>query len=106
MWDNRGNKRNESAPDFRCRSRACNGVIWPTRVVAAAPVAISRGTETVANAPLTTSGSLRRYLDITEFVLRHVRTLYGSAGLTCDPDQIVAIAETLFSAESAAKRNE
>jgi hypothetical protein len=31
MWDNRASKRNPKAPDFKCRSRACDGVIWPPR---------------------------------------------------------------------------
>src|SRR5438105_11606394 len=29
MWDNRANKQNPKAPDFRCRNRSCDGVIWP-----------------------------------------------------------------------------
>jgi hypothetical protein len=29
MWDNRLSKRNPKAPDFKCRSRSCDGVIWP-----------------------------------------------------------------------------
>jgi hypothetical protein len=31
MWDNRASKRNPKAPDYKCRSRSCDGVIWPTR---------------------------------------------------------------------------
>ena len=31
MWDNRLTKRNPRAPDFKCRDRACDGVIWPAR---------------------------------------------------------------------------
>jgi hypothetical protein len=31
MWDNRIGKRNPKAPDFKCRSRSCDGVIWPAR---------------------------------------------------------------------------
>jgi hypothetical protein len=31
MWDNRLSKRNPKAPDYKCRSRSCDGVIWPTR---------------------------------------------------------------------------
>jgi Rad52/22 family double-strand break repair protein len=30
-WDNRATKRNPRAPDFKCRDRACDGVIWPER---------------------------------------------------------------------------
>src|SRR5947208_1700535 len=29
MWDNRENKHNPKAPDFRCRNRSCDGVLWP-----------------------------------------------------------------------------
>jgi hypothetical protein len=28
-WDNRQTKRNPRAPDYRCRDRSCDGVIWP-----------------------------------------------------------------------------
>jgi hypothetical protein len=31
MWDNRLTKRNPKAPDFKCRDRNCEGVIWPAR---------------------------------------------------------------------------
>jgi hypothetical protein len=39
MWDNRLNKSNPRAPDFKCRNRSCDGVIWPkrSRVHPAAP---------------------------------------------------------------------
>jgi hypothetical protein len=33
MWDNRISKRNPKAPDFKCRSRSCDGVVWPARAV-------------------------------------------------------------------------
>jgi hypothetical protein len=31
MWDNRSTKRNPRAPDYKCRDRACDGVIWPPK---------------------------------------------------------------------------
>jgi len=31
MWDNRLSKRNPKAPDFKCRNRSCDGVIWPPK---------------------------------------------------------------------------
>jgi hypothetical protein len=31
MWDNRLGKRNPKAPDFKCRDRSCDGVIWPPK---------------------------------------------------------------------------
>jgi hypothetical protein len=37
VWDNRATKRNPKAPDFKCRDRSCDGVIWPARPAAATP---------------------------------------------------------------------
>lgn len=31
MWDNRNKKTNPKAPDFKCKDKACDGVIWPAR---------------------------------------------------------------------------
>ncbi|HEY9515660.1 MAG TPA: Rad52/Rad22 family DNA repair protein [Gemmatimonadaceae bacterium] len=31
MWDNRLGKRNPKAPDFKCRDRDCDGVVWPAK---------------------------------------------------------------------------
>ena len=31
MWDNRATKRNPKAPDFKCRDKSCDGVIWPEK---------------------------------------------------------------------------
>jgi hypothetical protein len=31
MWDNRPGKKNPKAPDFKCKDRECDGVIWPPR---------------------------------------------------------------------------
>ena len=31
MWDNRLGKRNPKSPDFKCRDRSCDGVIWPPK---------------------------------------------------------------------------
>src|SRR5829696_3152726 len=36
MWDNREGKRNPKAPDYKCKDRECDGVIWPPRATAAA----------------------------------------------------------------------
>ncbi|GAC1655635.1 MAG: hypothetical protein NVS4B3_20520 [Gemmatimonadaceae bacterium] len=37
MWDNRSTKRNPKAPDYKCRDRSCDGVIWPGGGGATAP---------------------------------------------------------------------
>ena len=31
MWDNRLTKRNPKTPDYKCRDRNCDGVVWPVR---------------------------------------------------------------------------
>jgi sRNA-binding protein len=36
MWDNRLTKRNPKAPDFKCRDRSCDGVVWHLRTGARA----------------------------------------------------------------------
>lgn len=36
LWDNRISKRNPRAPDWKCRSRSCDGVIWPAKTGAQA----------------------------------------------------------------------
>jgi hypothetical protein len=38
MWDNRLTKRNPKAPDYKCRDRSCDGVIWPPKSPKAEPV--------------------------------------------------------------------
>ena len=37
MWDNRADKKNPKAPDFKCRDKSCDGVIWPPRGRQASP---------------------------------------------------------------------
>jgi hypothetical protein len=37
MWDNRLTKRNPKAPDYKCRDRSCDGVIWPPKGEKAEP---------------------------------------------------------------------
>jgi hypothetical protein len=51
MWDNRAGKRNPKAPDFKCKDRECDGVIWPPRnagPAAATPAAGAPATGSVA----------------------------------------------------------
>ena len=31
MWDNRLSKRSPKAPDYKCRDRSCDGLIWPAK---------------------------------------------------------------------------
>ena len=51
MWDNRAGKRNPKAPDFKCKDRECDGVIWPPRgaaSTAATPAASAPAAAAVA----------------------------------------------------------
>src|SRR4051794_38621695 len=50
MWDNRLSKRNPKAPDYKCRSRSCDGVIWPARTAAAANAEGAEPVESVVDA--------------------------------------------------------
>jgi hypothetical protein len=50
MWDNRLSKRNPKAPDYKCRDRSCDGVIWPPRPAGAAATGRSPASETPAGA--------------------------------------------------------
>lgn len=50
MWDNRENKRNPRAPDFKCKDRNCDGVIWPPREGRAAVAPAAKSTPVVPGA--------------------------------------------------------
>lgn len=43
MWDNRVGKRNPRAPDFKCKDKECDGVIWPPRDAATPSPATTPG---------------------------------------------------------------
>ena len=110
MWDNRTSKRNPRAPDYKCRNRACDGVLWPgqrgrsaipalpaPRLAAVPEDEPDRGD----NADAQRLPPLRRkYLDLTDFVIHFVRPKYEENELECRPDTIAAIAATLYIAET------
>ena len=53
MWDNREGKRNPKAPDYKCKDRECDGVIWPPRATATA----TRGAAPTAAAPTSSTAT-------------------------------------------------
>jgi hypothetical protein len=53
MWDNRLSKRNPKAPDYKCRDRSCDGVVWPQR---GAPTAPAEGLAVTPTSENTQSG--------------------------------------------------
>jgi hypothetical protein len=48
MWDNRLTKRNPKAPDYKCRNRSCDGVIWPAKTEGKAESAADGSAEEAA----------------------------------------------------------
>ena len=111
MWDNRQSKRNPKAPDFKCRNRSCDGVLWPGQYRNTIPVtqpprlavvaSDERSNGSTADASSVELPTLRqKYLDVTDFVLNSVRPKYEARGLECDPDTVAAIAATLYIAET------
>ena len=51
MWDNRVGKRNPKAPDFKCKDRECDGVVWPPRNAAATAAAPAGATAATPATP-------------------------------------------------------
>lgn len=128
MWDNRATKRNPKAPDFKCRDRSCDGVLWPGQHKAAVPILTPRAHLDAApsaphEAPNGDNGAgqgsahpsdsggatpqrqaLRAcYLDVTDFVLSQVRPKYEDAGVPCMDATVAAIVATLFIATCRAE---
>jgi hypothetical protein len=111
MWDNRASKRNPKAPDFKCRDRTCDGVLWPGQhralfqAVEPPRIAAVQDVEKPKDKPATETSSgdesLRsRYLNLTDFVIDSVRPKYEERGLQCGPDTVAAITATLYIAET------
>jgi hypothetical protein len=110
MWDNRASKRNPRAPDFKCRDRSCDGVLWPGQHNAAKPIMELRSQQSDEAAPVEeVSNSTEQstkvkartrlqvcYLALTDFVLTDVRPKYQEAGVPCTDTTVAAIAATLF----------
>ena len=109
MWDNRASKRSPKAPDFKCRDRSCDGVLWPGQHKAATPIMQvhthhnDEGTPTESSSPdayapkIGTRTKLQEcYLGLTDFVLTDVRPKYQEAGVPCTDATVAAIAATLF----------
>jgi hypothetical protein len=111
MWDNRASKRNPRAPDFKCRNRSCDGVLWPgdnrRPFPAIAPLQLaairadSEPSNDCEDATVTIVSNLRRkYLELTDFALDSVRPKYEQRGLECGSDTVAAIVATLYIAET------
>lgn len=60
MWDNKLTKRNPKAPDYKCRDRSCDGVIWPERKGVADSAEDTEATSADAAEPMTESEARAR----------------------------------------------
>jgi len=110
MWDNRASKRNPKAPDFKCRDRACDGVLWPgqnrSTIPAVQPRQWAERQEPAAAAAEEEQGGppvtplRQKYLDLTDFVLGAVKPRYEAHGIDCSDGALAAMAATLFIAET------
>jgi hypothetical protein len=111
MFDNRFNKRNPKAPDFKCKNRACDGVIWPPRQsrqqAAPAPKAIGPefgnlpGVPMEAEQPAEEPGKerLRRIFNLQDQCFAHALQLAvqaEKAGVPCTLDGVSALTAQAF----------
>ena len=67
MWDNRLSKRNPKAPDFKCRDRSCDGVIWPARPAAATSPLAAKSADAAASGDTLDASPLGMSLDDIPF---------------------------------------
>lgn len=113
MWDNRETKTNPKAPDFKCKDKNCDGVVWPPKKKAppkteprnAGPLLPNESeddphlqTQAATKQQGPTVDQLQRcYLDCLRWSLDHVAPMLAKApnvGIT--PEAIIAAAATLY----------
>lgn len=113
MWDNRVGKRNPRAPDFRCRDRSCDGVIWPPKDGNPAPAAkpalafdetdaeeraeLAKATTPAPNhIGLATAQAVDDYNEILELVLQTTVPRLMKADIGVSPESINATVATIL----------
>jgi len=108
MWDNRSRKHNAKAPDFRCKTASCQGVIWPHRasrtpsigptpVAAIVPqVAAAIASRQASDNDAPADPTVTLYRDCAIAVLKRVRPLAVQAGVTLGDQALAAMIATLF----------
>lgn len=121
MWDNRIGKRNPKSPDFKCRDRGCDGVVWkapkeigvagasalktpaarePTGakpVSAAAPRSAAPASDSRIPEP---SSLCATYLACLDFAIQHVAPRLTAAGVTVSAENLLNSATTCFIAKT------
>jgi hypothetical protein len=58
MWDNREGKKNPKAPDFKCKSKACDGAIWQDAATTPAPQPEPAPSQTTFHEPESPAGPM------------------------------------------------
>jgi hypothetical protein len=95
MWDNRGKKTNPKAPDFKCKNKSCDGVIWPQKkqtdaVAGSIPPAASAPKKSIA----------QMYIESTDFVLATIVPKYEAKEIGMTPEAIASCVATIFIART------
>lgn len=112
MFDNRLTKRNPKAPDFKCKDRSCDGVVWPPKNGVPQPTSKPVATERGDKSPYSVGGPIPG-IDGTP-ALDRLFALYGvclaeaiqqaqkldRADFGSSPETITSMAATMFIAAS------
>jgi len=86
MWDNRVGKRNPRAPDFKCKDRECDGVVWPPRdanapaAAEAQPVAAGMPSCPICGGPMWDDRLSKRNPKAPDFKCRNKPKMKGGPG--------------------------
>jgi hypothetical protein len=58
MWDNTETKTNPKAPDYKCRDKSCDGVIWPPKNGQGQPISRATRPAATVKAPMALGASM------------------------------------------------
>lgn len=105
-WDNRETKRNPKMPDYKCRDRNCDGVIWPPRNAKPQPTQYAQvdrgslpnddGPSAYAEPPAPTVKSTQMYLDAMKFVVEKVVPVWEAGNIPYTAADINAATATVM----------
>src|SRR5512133_2340529 len=80
MWDNREGKRNPKAPDFKCKDRNCDGVIWPPRTANAGAAAAGSPACPICGGPMWDDRASKRNPKAPDFKCKNKPKMRGGPG--------------------------
>lgn len=99
MWDNRQSKKSPKQPDYKCKDKQCDGVVWPEKRGDGSPTAASNSN---GNGTVRPSGPLAPvYGECMEIASRAVKYFIGTAATPAD---VIAATATLFIAATQTDR--